>query len=62
MRLTNLGGLLEDLQTVLRARGCQMTELSVTVYQVKDGGSDSSAEPERSASSEPDGLTTSGNV
>jgi hypothetical protein len=62
MRLSNLGVLLEDLQTVLRARGCRVMEVSVTVYQVKDGVSDGSAEPEGSASSEPDGITTSGSV
>lgn len=36
MRLSNLGALLEDLQAVLHAKGCQVTELSVTVYPASD--------------------------
>jgi hypothetical protein len=32
MTLTNLGPLLADLQGLLQSQGCQVTEISLTVY------------------------------
>jgi hypothetical protein len=32
MTLTNLGPLLADLQGILQSKGCQVTEIALTVY------------------------------
>lgn len=37
MQLTRLGAMLDELQAVLTAKGCRLTEVSVTFYPFQDG-------------------------
>lgn len=36
VRLTNLGSMLDELQAILTAKGCRVTEVSVTFYPPQD--------------------------
>lgn len=36
MQLSRLGPMFDELQAVLRSKGCRMTEMSVTFYPLQD--------------------------